>query len=126
MLGGARRRPGGGGGAAQKHSTLTDVVSGIEEAYGEEPDGSLHGCPACSVTWFGVDARCWVCGQAVDGPVAAPPPNGSQSWSSARCTDTADDEETAAFLRRMLAATDAVAGGASGGIGGMVLPVLGS
>jgi len=102
------------------------VESGIDEAYGDEPDGRLHGCPACSVTWFGLDDRCWVCGRAVEGPVMAVPPNGSHTWSAARCTDTADDEETAAFLRRMLEATEGEAGVGSGGIGGMVLPVLGS
>jgi len=113
----------------------------IEKAYGDEPDGRLHGCPTCSVTWFGVDARCWVCGQEVEGPVAAVPPAGSHSWSADRCADTVDDEETAAFLRRMLAATEgppgsgAAAGsggiggiggiGGVGGVGEMVLPVLG-
>jgi hypothetical protein len=102
------------------------VESGIEEAYGDEPDGRLHGCPACNVTWFGVDDRCWVCGQVVDGPVVTVPPNGAQRWSAARCAESADDEETAAFIRRMLLATEAEAGIASGGIGGMVLPVLGS
>jgi hypothetical protein len=102
------------------------VESGIEEAYADEPDGRLHGCPACSVTWFGVDDRCWVCGVAVDGPVATVPPNGSQSWSAARCAETADDDETAAFLRRVLTATETDSGVASAGIGGMVLPVLGS
>ena len=77
--------------------------SGIEAAYGQEPDGRLHGCPACSVTWFGVDDRCWVCGDAVEGPVVVVPPNGSESWSAARCAERADAEETAALLRRVLA-----------------------
>jgi hypothetical protein len=77
--------------------------SGIEAAYGEEPDGRLHGCPACSVTWFGVDDRCWVCGAAAAGPVVVVPPTGSETWSAARCADHADAEETAAFLRRVLA-----------------------
>jgi hypothetical protein len=79
------------------------VESAIEAAYGQEPDGRLHGCPACSVTWFGVDQACWVCGGTGDGPVVVVPPNGSQTWSSARCTAGADDEETAAFLRRVIA-----------------------
>ena len=76
--------------------------SGIEEAYGVEPEGRLHGCAGCSVTWFGVDDRCWVCGARVDGPVVVVPCNGSETWSSARCADAADEEETAAFLRRAL------------------------
>lgn len=79
------------------------VASTIEAAYGEEPDGQLHGCPACSVTWFGTDRRCWVCGGPADGPVAGLPPNGSENWSAARCIDAADAEETAALLRRVLA-----------------------
>jgi hypothetical protein len=78
------------------------VESGIEQAYGEEPDGRLHGCPACNVTWFGLDDRCWVCGGADDGPVVVVPPNGSETWSPIRCAERADDEETAAFLRRVL------------------------
>jgi hypothetical protein len=41
---------------------LEIVESGIEAAYGQEPDERLHGCPACDVSWFGVDAHCWVCG----------------------------------------------------------------
>ena len=49
------------------------MESGIEEAYGWEPDGQLHGCPTCNVTWFGADDRCWVCGQAADGPGSSPP-----------------------------------------------------
>ena len=113
-------------GPAEVRGTVDGVESGIEEAYGEESDGRLHGCTACSVTWFGVDDRCWVCGQAVDGPVVAVPPNGSQTWSAARCAETADDEETAAFLRRVLTAADGEAAAFSGGIGGVVLPVLGS
>ena len=79
------------------------MESGIEEAYGQEPEGRLHGCPACSVTWFGTDGHCWVCGRPADGPVAGVPPNGSETWSAARCIDAADAEETAAFLRRVLA-----------------------
>lgn len=79
------------------------VGFGIEEAYGQEPDGRLHGCPACSVTWFGVDDRCWVCANPVEGPVVVVPPNGSETWCAARCVDGADDEETAALLRRVLA-----------------------
>jgi len=102
------------------------VDSGIDAAYGQEPDGRLHGCPACSVTWFGVSDRCWVCGQAVDGPVSTVPPNGSQTWSAARCADTADEEETAAFVRRVRLATEGEAGVTSGGVGGLMLPVLGS
>ncbi|MCA1845218.1 MAG: hypothetical protein LC792_18905 [Actinobacteria bacterium] len=78
------------------------MESGIEAAYGQEPNGRLHGCPACNVTWFGIDGHCWVCGRAVEGPVAVVPPNGSESWSAARCADAADDEETAAVLRRAL------------------------
>ncbi len=79
------------------------MESGIEEAYGQEPDGRLHGCPACSVTWFGGDDRCWVCGGTAGGPVDVVPPNGSQTWSAACCADAADEEETAAFLRRVQA-----------------------
>jgi hypothetical protein len=101
------------------------VESSIDEAYGEESDGRLHGCPACNVTWFGADDRCWVCGEAADGPVAAVPPNGSQSWSPARCTEAADDEETAAFVRRVLATAEAE-GLPPLGVAGMVMPVLGS
>jgi len=101
------------------------VDSRIEEAYGEEPDGRLHGCPACSVSWFGADDRCWVCGEAADGPVATVPPNGSQSWSPVRCTESADEEETAAFVRRMLATPEAD-GLPALGVAGMVMPVLGS
>jgi hypothetical protein len=74
---------------------------GIEEAYGSQPAGRLHGCPACSVTWFGAEDRCWVCGGTLDGPVLGVPPNGSETWSAARCTEAADDEETVAFLRRV-------------------------
>ena len=80
------------------------MESSIELAYGHEPDGRLHGCGPCSVTWFGRDDRCWVCGARADGPVAGVPPNGSETWSSARCGDRADDEETAAILRRVTAA----------------------
>jgi hypothetical protein len=29
------------------------------------------------------------------------PPNGSQTWSAAHCADAAEDEETAAVLRRV-------------------------
>ena len=79
------------------------MESRIEEAYGQEPEGRLQGCPACSVTWFGTDQRCWVCGGPAEGPVVAVPPNGSETWSAARCVDGADEEETAAFLRRVLA-----------------------
>ena len=80
------------------------VNSGIEEAYGREPVNRLHGCPACSVTWFGSDDRCWVCGGRDDGPVAIVSPNGSETWSPARCADADDDEETAAVVRRMVIA----------------------
>jgi hypothetical protein len=80
------------------------VESGIEIAYGSEPDGQLLGCSACSVTWFGTDQRCWVCGGAADGLIGGVPPNGSENWSAARCADAADDEETAAFVRRVIAA----------------------
>jgi hypothetical protein len=79
------------------------VESSIEEAYGQEPDGRLHGCPSCSVTWFGTENRCWVCGGPDDGPVVVVPPNGSQTWSPARCADADADEESAAFLRRVIA-----------------------
>ena len=79
------------------------MESGIEEAYGQEPDGRLYGCPACNVTWFGTDQRCWVCDRPADGPVWGVPPNGSESWCAARCVEAADAEETAAFLRRVLA-----------------------
>ena len=77
--------------------------SEIELAYGQEPDGQLLGCSACSVTWFGTDRRCWVCGGPDDGAVVGVPPNGSENWSAARCVDAADEEETAAFVRRVLA-----------------------
>jgi len=87
-------------------STVDVVESGIEEAYGQEPAGRLHGCPACSVTWFGDDDRCWVCGAEAAGVVVAVPPNGSQTWSAARCAEAVEDEETAAFVRRALAATE--------------------
>lgn len=76
--------------------------SGIEDAYGAEPDGQLYGCIVCSVTWFGADDRCWMCGGSADGPAVAVPPNGSESWSAARCADRADEEETAAVLRRVI------------------------
>jgi len=79
------------------------VESGIELAYGQEPDGQLLGCSACSVTWFGTDRQCWVCSGPADGPVAGVPPNGSENWSAARCADVADEEEMAAFLRRVVA-----------------------
>jgi hypothetical protein len=75
------------------------VVPGIEEAYAREPEGRLRGCPSCHVSWFGTDDRCWMCGGRDDGPAATVPPNGSESWSAARCADTADTEETAALLR---------------------------
>ena len=84
-------------------STVVPVETSLEEAYGAEPPGRLHGCPACSVTWFGDDDRCWVCGDAGAGPVVVVPPNGSHSWSSHRCEDAADAEETAVFLRRVTA-----------------------
>ncbi len=79
------------------------MESGIELAYGQEPDGQLLGCSACSVTWFGTDRRCWVCGGPADGCVAGVPPNGSENWSAARCVEAAEEEETAAFLRRVVA-----------------------
>jgi hypothetical protein len=79
------------------------VESGIEKAYGIEPDGQLLGCSACSVTWFGTDRQCWVCGEAAEGPAGGVPPNGSEQWSAARCIDVADEEETAAFQRRVIA-----------------------
>jgi hypothetical protein len=80
------------------------VASGIEEAYGREPEDRLRGCPCCSVSWFGTDERCWICGGRGDGPVATVPPNGSETWSAARCADAADAEETAALLRRAVTA----------------------
>jgi len=79
------------------------MESGIERAYGQEPDGQLHGCRDCNVTWFGLEHRCWVCGGETDGPAAMVPPNGSETWSATRCVDSADDEETAAILRRVIA-----------------------
>ena len=79
------------------------MESSIELAYGHEPDGQLHGCQTCNVTWFGHDDRCWVCDSPADGPVGVMPPNGSETWLSARCADLADDEETAAILRRVTA-----------------------
>ena len=79
------------------------MESGIERAYGQEPDGELLGCSACGVTWFGTDRRCWVCRGPADGPVPGVPPNGSENWCAARCVEAADEEETAAFLRRVLA-----------------------
>ena len=81
-------------------TTVGAVESGIEDAYGREPNDRLHGCPACNVTWFGADERCWVCGAPADGPVVVVPANGSQTWLAARCVEAADAEETAAFLRR--------------------------
>jgi hypothetical protein len=80
------------------------VESGIEEAYGRESDDRLHGCPACCVTWFGTAGECWVCGGTADGPVEVMSPNGSETWSASRCLEAADDEETAAFVRRMISA----------------------
>ena len=107
---------------------MDGVESRMEEAYGREPGGSLHGCPDCNVTWFGPDNRCWVCGATADGPVTAVPPNGSQTWSAARCVESDDDDETAAFVRRMAAAGAASGGspddGSSPRVG--VFPVLGS
>lgn len=108
---------------------MEGVESRLEEAYGREPGGRLHGCPACNVTWFGPDEHCWVCGVAADGPVVAVPPNGSQTWSPARCVESDEDDETAAFARRM-AAAGATASGAPGedpsGPAVVVFPVLGS
>lgn len=79
------------------------MESGIDFAYGQESDERLHGCPSCNVTWFGLEDCCWICGDTVDGPVVVVPPNGSETWSAARCVDGADDEETAAILRRVTA-----------------------
>lgn len=79
------------------------MTSVIEESYGQEPDGRLHGCPVCSVTWFGVEDRCWVCGGTVEGPVVVVPPNGSHTWSAAYCADSADEDETAVLVRRVSA-----------------------
>lgn len=76
----------------------------IEEAYGREPADRLHGCQACNVTWFGAENRCWVCDGTIEGPVEAVPPNGSETWSAARCADSAEAEETSAFLRRVVPA----------------------
>ena len=106
-------------------STVGTVESGIDEAYGQEPDGRLHGCPVCSVTWFGADERCWVCGGSADGPVAVVPPNGAETWSPARCVDEADDEETAAIVRRVIAAAGTTPSEALVGFAGEVT-VLGS
>ncbi|HZQ79824.1 MAG TPA: hypothetical protein VFE55_21020 [Acidimicrobiia bacterium] len=101
------------------------MESQMDEAYGQEPGARLHACLGCNVTWYGPDDRCWVCGASAAGPVPAVPPNGSQTWSPARCVETDDDDETAAFVRRMAAAgappTDE--GSAPGGV---VFPVLGS
>jgi len=110
--------------------TLEDVTageSGIEQAYGREPSGQLHGCPACNVTWFGPENRCWVCGVAADGSVSAGPPNGSQTWSPTHCVETDDDDETAAFVRRMAAAgaPSPSPDGDPSGPGVIVFPVLG-
>ncbi|HET9771852.1 MAG TPA: hypothetical protein VFS16_13250 [Acidimicrobiia bacterium] len=77
---------------------------GIEDAYGREPEDRLRGCRSCCVTWFGVEDRCWVCGDRGDGPVATVPPNGSETWTAARCAEGADAEETAAFIRRVITA----------------------
>ena len=79
------------------------MESEIELAYGQEPDGQLLGCSACNVTWFGTDRCCWVCGGQADGSAAVVPANGTESWCAARCVEAADAEETAAFLRRVLA-----------------------
>ena len=106
-------------------STVGTVESGIDEAYGQEPDGRLHGCPVCSVTWFGADEGCWVCGGPADGPVVVVPPNGSETWSPARCAEAADDEETAAILRRVIAAAGTTPSEALVGFAGEVT-VLGS
>ena len=76
----------------------------IEEAYGQEPEDRLRGCAGCSVTWFGTEDSCWVCGRRGEGPVAAVPPNGSETWCAARCADAVDAEETSAFLRRVITA----------------------
>jgi len=107
---------------------VTAGESGIEQAYGREPSGQLHGCPACNVTWFGPENRCWVCGATADGPVTAVPPNGSQTWSAARCVESDDDDETAAFVRRMAAAGASAGGPPDAGSGPrvVVFPVLGS
>ena len=51
------------------------VGSGIEKAYGLESVDRLHGCPSCSVTWFGPENRCWVCDATTEGPVEVVPPN---------------------------------------------------
>lgn len=77
------------------------MESVIHDAYAAEPDQRLRGCPGCSVTWFGADDRCWVCGGTAEGPVVVVPPNGSETWSAARCADGADQEETAVLLRRV-------------------------
>jgi len=53
------------------------------------------------VSWFGATEECWVCGGTADGPVEVVPPNGSETWCAARCAQAAEDEETAAVLRRV-------------------------
>lgn len=80
------------------------VEWGIEAAYGQEPEDRLRGCVPCSVTWFGTDDRCWVCGGRGDGSVAAVPTNGSETWCAARCADAAEADETAAVVRRIVIA----------------------
>ena len=40
--------------------------SALEAAYGDQPVSRRHGCDACSVTWFGPEGRCWVCGADTD------------------------------------------------------------
>jgi hypothetical protein len=109
-------------------TTVAGVESPIDEAYGQEPGGRLHGCPGCNVTWFGPDASCWVCGVPADGPVLTVPPNGSQTWSPAHCLESDEDDETAAFARRMAAAGAAASPGMGddpSGPGVVVFPVLG-
>ena len=75
--------------------------SPIEEAYAGAAPKRQHSCLACCVSWFGSDAECWVCGEAAEGLPFVVPAGGSQSWSSQACAPGVDDEETAAFVRRM-------------------------
>jgi hypothetical protein len=84
-------------------TATANMGTAIEDAYCGDPDGRLRGCDSCSVTWFGSDDRCWVCGGVESGSVDVVSPTGSHSWSWRLCEATADDVETAAFVRRAIA-----------------------